>query len=759
MIYRGLAMVLMGRASEADFAFIPSEYSDEIRVLRFNGVEEISKLFRYNLKLAALNSEINFADIIGKSAYLRISNGSDERYVNGIVTRLIQAGSTNRYTTYIAELAPIEWLLSLRHNSRIFQEMSVQDIITEIFNGIELQSDQYRFALQGNHPSREYCVQYRESELNFISRLMEEEGIFYFFEHDDEKHVMVIGDDPSANVAIESPNIQFNPSSGMITESEHINSFRFIQQLRPSSVVLRDFNYEDPFPPVNLVGLDSGTDYIPTWFSDQQLEFYDYPGGFMDRNRGEELAQIRLQALRQNVQVGIGHSDCRGFLPGYKFTLEGHSRSDFNQEYMILRVTSSGSQPLGEDSAGEEPHYDNEFECIPASVTYRPPRRTPKPIVEGVQTAMVVGPQGSDIYTDGLGRVKVEFHWDRDERMAHENENRSCWVRVSHGYAGEKHGIQFTPLVRDEVIVDFLEGDPDRPIITGRVYNFINFPHLNSDDTIQNLILTPYQHRLLMDDKKASVTLNTGGKQTLNMADGSKSDLNNISLTTSGNHAMTMSDGAGKIEIRSTGDRMMIYDDQNQQIAIVSTDNHRLVLSDADHYIGMETSGGHRLMMSDDKQHAYLSTTGKNFLGLNDAEKRIDLKTAGGHFLKLDDQEQKIIIQSKNGHKIGIMDSENRLAMQSAAKHRLVIDDETSTIDLADTSNTYIINVNAGESKIAILAYSGNIELNAPTGTIKINGMNIEIEATASLKMSGLSVETQGKASNTVKGASITLSP
>jgi type VI secretion system VgrG family protein len=750
-------MVLMHRASQADFTFIPTEYSDEIRVLRFSGVEEISRPFCYRLKLAALDSEIDFGTIIGKTAYLRIAHESGERYVNGIITRFIQAGTTNRYTIYHAELVPIELLLSMRHSSRIFQQKSVQEIITDVLSDIELQSDQYRFALQGNHPSREFCVQYRESDLNFISRLMEEEGIFYFFEHDDEKHVIVMADDPSVHVAVDSPNIPFNPASGMVAEQECIYSFRFIQQIRPNSTVLRDFNYEDPFPTVNLMGLDTGTDYISNWFTDQELEFYDYPGGFMDRDRGDDIAQIRMQSLRQNVQVANGNSVCRRLIPGYKFTLEGHSRSNFNQEYMITRVETSGSQPLGEDSVGEGQTYNNNFECIPASVTYRPPRRTPKPIVEGVQTAMVVGPSGSDIYTDDLGRVKVEFHWDRDESQA--GENRSCWVRVSHGYAGEKHGIQFTPLINDEVIVDFLEGDPDRPIITGRVYNFVNFPHLNSSDTVQNLILTPYQHRLLLDDKKASITLNTGGGQNLIMTDGSKESINNISLYTSGNHKMIMSDGAQKIEIRSTGNYFMEFDDKNQVINVQSAGGHHLDLDDAKKRIGMVTASGHQFTMNDENNFILHKTVAGSYIGMSDQLQRTDLKTSGGHRIRMNDQDGKIEFTTIAGHKFGMSDSRNILAMQSVAKHRIIIDDNTNTVDLADGSNTYIVNVNAGEGKIAIIANAGNIELTAPAGTIKIEGLNVEITAKASLKLSGTTTEVKGTATNQIKGGMIQMGP
>jgi type VI secretion system secreted protein VgrG len=468
----------MRSASKADYLFIAKEYPDELRVLDFNGTEGISEPFRYNLRLAALDSEIDFDTIIGKPAYLSIYGETGERYVNGIVTRFVQAGIGNRYTIYHAEIVPLVWLLSMRYKSRIFQNMSLKDIITQVFQDAGIQTDYYRFSIQGKHDTHEYCVQYRESDFNFISRLMEHEGIFYFFEHDDEKHVMIIADNSAVHVPIESPTVVFNEPSEMVPEKEHIYEYQFSQQVKPGAVMLRNFNFK--MPSLDLqVDSTSETD-------DKQFEVYDYPGGYLDQEMGNEMATLRLEAIVANRQVGSGRSVCRRFMPGYKFQLGNYARPDFNQEYLIIRLASSGTQPLGEDQAGEGFSYSNEFECILAPVPYRPTLRTLKPKVEGSQTAIVVGPSGDDIYTDEYGRVKVQFHWDREGQM---DENSSCWVRVRQLWAGPAWGGMFIPRIGQEVIVDFLEGDPDQPIIIGAVYNGDNeVPYKLPDEMTKSTI-------------------------------------------------------------------------------------------------------------------------------------------------------------------------------------------------------------------------------------------------------------------------------
>lgn len=581
-------MVLIRRALEADFIFTPDEYTGELRVLKFTGAESISEPFRYRLKLASRDAMIDFDTIIGKPALLTIYGEIGERYVNGIVTKFIQDGVGNRYTYYHTELMPLVWLMTMRNDCRIFQNKSVQEIILDVFEAANIPSDNYRFALQGSHTPHEYCVQYRESDFNFISRLMEEEGISYFFEHTEDNHVMVIADNSSTYSPIDSATIIFREASGLVQEQEYIHNFRFAQQVRPGKVELREFNYERPT-------LD-----MTNTNGDGDLEIYDYPGDYLDPGVGSDLVQLRLESLQAKQKTGSGQSVCRRFIPGYRFTMDSHPRSSFNLEYLITRLASSGSQPLGEGSSDDEtPNYSNEFECIPFSVPYRPLLKTPKGRIDGLQTAMVVGPSGDDIYFDQFGRVKVQFHWDR---KGQKDENSSCWVRVSDGYAGQKHGIQFTPLIGDEVIVSFLEGDPDRPIITGRVYNGDNRPHLDPQNRIQNQILTPYQHRLLFDDKNAEIILKTGGNERITMQDGSKdSEMgNHIHIDTADSHKIHLNGGQHpQIGIQTQAKNQMIFDDEFKKISIWTTNGHRAEFDDDAAKITIQSAKGNRIIIDD----------------------------------------------------------------------------------------------------------------------------------------------------------------
>jgi len=686
-------MVLIRRALEADFIFTADEYTDELRVMKFTGVEGMSEPFRYKLRLAAKDSEIDFETIVGKPAYLTIYGETGERYVNGIVTRLIQGAIGNRYTIYHAELMPKIWLLTMRHSCRIFQNKTIEEIITQIFQDATIESDFYRFALQGTHNTREYCVQYRESDFNFISRLMEEEGAFYYFEHDEDNHVMVIADSPSIHTPIESPDIPFNAPSGAVPDQESIYQYQFYRQVRPGSTSLRDFNYERP-----TMGLDA---MALSGEGDEDFEIYDYPGLYQDQSTGGDIAQAQLESLRFNLEVGSGQSLCRRFLPGYRFKMTRHARTSFNQEYLITGLVNSGSQPLGEDTTDELPKYSNSFECMPFSVPYRPPHKTRKPIVEGVQTAMVVGPSGDDIYFDDLGRVKVQFHWDREGQN---NENSSCWIRVSDGYAGQKHGIQFTPLIGDEVIVDFLEGDPDRPIITGRVYNGDNMPHLEPQNKVQNQILTPYQHKLLFNDKGASITLKTGGNETIQMTDGGSDseDGSNINISTADGHYVKLRGGQG--------------------------------------------------------QDIYIKTNGNNRLLLTDSQHGIKITSAADHFMQINDNDNTLSMHSANGHVIGIMDNPQKFGLyDSGGNLTIQIDVPGNKISILNqTGDTEItaagtVTVTAG----TIVLSAGDIKINADNNIEIKAGSNITVDAGAELAMSGATISSSSKGTNDVSGTEV----
>ncbi|MEN8218130.1 MAG: type VI secretion system tip protein TssI/VgrG [Pseudomonadota bacterium] len=452
------------------YLFEVSGSDEELRVLSFGVTEGISQLFSIDLELATENDALDFEQIVGQAGILTIQQYEEEepRYFHGIISRLEQGTSGLRFTTYNATIVPQIWYLMHRHNCRIFQKMSVRDIVQKILSDFGLPGDEYQFILQTDPPKREYCVQYRESEFDFISRLLEEEGIFYFFEHHNNKHILVMGDSTSAHKAIqeESKIIFHEPRPGQVADEPHIYTFNYTEEILSGKVSLKDYNFKKPA--LNLKGEKTGD-------KNTELEVYDYPGKFDDPGRGNNLAKVRLEEYQTVKKEGSGATTCTHFAAGFFFIMEEYPREDFNKKYLLTQHQISGSQPqVLEETAGEGgTSFSSSFECIPFEVPYRPDRVTPKPVVEGSQTAIVVGPQGEEIYTNEHGQVKVQFHWDRE---GNQDENSSCWIRVSQLWAGAGWGAMFIPRIGHEVIVDFLEGDPDRPIITGRVYHGTNKP-------------------------------------------------------------------------------------------------------------------------------------------------------------------------------------------------------------------------------------------------------------------------------------------
>lgn len=458
-------MQMTRTAQEADFIFEVDGFAGELRVLNFTGTEGISELFEFGLYLTSEDGAIDIDSIVGKNATLTIFHDNGERLVKGIVSRFEQGSEGTDFTPYYAELVPEVWLLTQRHGCRIHQKLSVPDIVKKVLTDAGIAEDHFRSALSGKHDKREYCVQYRESDWNFINRLLEEEGIYYFFEHTDDAGVLVMGDADSVHRPIEAPDsIPFRDISGTVAEEEAVFTYRYSQEIRTGKMTFRDFNFEKPT--VNLQKDKSAT-------RDTQLEAYDYPGRYLDPNVGITVAELRLQAVQARRIIGLGESLVRRFVPGYKFTLSEHPRMDFNREYLLTWMHHEGTQPHGGASVEGEFRYNNEFRCIPSDVPYRPALRTPRPVMEGTQTAIVTGPSGEEIYPDKHGRVKVQFHWDRE---GNNDENTSCWIRVSQLWAGKNWGAMWIPRIGHEVIVDFLEGNPDKPIIIGRVYHGDNQP-------------------------------------------------------------------------------------------------------------------------------------------------------------------------------------------------------------------------------------------------------------------------------------------
>jgi type VI secretion system secreted protein VgrG len=439
----------------------------------FTGTERLSTPFRYVLRVLSENADVNLQDLLYKPVVLSLMLGDEkERHLHGNLSRLrMLETNDDGMTAFELEIVPWLWFLSLYNDCRIFQNKTVPQIVQKVFQ--DRGYSHFRLNLNGTYPTREYCVQYRESDLAFVSRLLEHEGIYYYFEHSEDKHTLVLADKKeSFPVSEHQPDLHFAFSTGG-AEDEVVSRIDMEINLHPGKTTLTDYDFEKP-----------STDLAATVAGTLQGEHYDYPGNYKTKDDGDRLTRIRMEEAEVRLVTVRADSKCRGLECGRKFTLHDHYREQLNQLYILIGVHQAGRNTSYRSNAGPEGFdYSNSFEAIPATVPFRPPRVTPRPIMEGTQTAVVVGPSGEEIYTDKHGRVKLQFPWDREGKA---DENSSCWVRVAQASAGKGFGGMSLPRIGHEVIVDFLEGDPDRPIITGRVYNAEQIPPYTLPD-LQNV--------------------------------------------------------------------------------------------------------------------------------------------------------------------------------------------------------------------------------------------------------------------------------
>ncbi|MGD1078686.1 MAG: type VI secretion system tip protein TssI/VgrG [Candidatus Sulfotelmatobacter sp.] len=445
---------------------------DVLLLQELSGYEGISRLFSYELDLLAYdNDSIAFESIVGKkvSITLHLPDGTP-RYISGYVSRFTQGETDDRlFTHYHAQVVPWLWFLTRQADCRIFQNLAVPDIISQVFNLFDFKD--FRLSLQGGYPQLEYCVQYRETSFNFVSRLMEEFGIFYYFDHSTQgKHTMVLANQSNALPECPSSPVSYDTEVGGLDDPEVINNWHVGQEVRTGKYTVTDYNFTTP-----STSLLANDPTVVDLAASQDLELFDYPGLHTTKDQGDTVAKVRMQEEEAGYMVVSGAGNCRGLMSGYSFELKNHYRADQNINHVVTEVRHFASAGQSYTTAGAHggETYSNNLTCIPASVTYRPARVTPKPFVQGPQPALVVGKSGEEIWVDKYGRVIVQFYWDR---LGKKNENSSCWIRTSQPWAGGNWGAMWIPRIGQEVLVSFLEGDPDRPVITGRVYNADQMP-------------------------------------------------------------------------------------------------------------------------------------------------------------------------------------------------------------------------------------------------------------------------------------------
>lgn len=524
-------MAKVTESNRAQMSFqVQGMEADQLLVSRYRGIEGLSQLYRFEIELVSERGDVAMDAVVGTQSVLSILAPGGERWVHGIVSRFEHIGEARGQAYYRADLVPVIWLLTHRYQSRIFQGRTVLQIVADVIQRAGIPSDYLNIDTiqDSGYDVLDYCVQYRETDFNFISRLLEHAGICYYFSQTQDDHRMTLANTSSAIPPIGSEStLPYESATGMKAPQEHVSQFRFSEEVRLGVVTLNDYTFTNPALHLQATHDDG---------RNQSLEFSDCPGIFDAKAEGNKLAEMRLKEFETCRQVGVGVSNCSRLAPGRKFSLSEHTTSSFNREYLVTKITSQGKQATTHSSLqsggngstkaatsskassrwlfhggqvttdraavalalGDDPldamalpsllhntadltmdddtqSFECRFECMPADVPFIPPRVTPRPHVRGTQTARVVGPAEEEIHTDPYGRVRVQFNWDREgfengQAKLHGAES-SCWIRVCQGMAGGAYGMMFLPRIGQEVVVDFLEGDPDKPIIVGRVYN------------------------------------------------------------------------------------------------------------------------------------------------------------------------------------------------------------------------------------------------------------------------------------------------
>lgn len=708
----------MSIANTARFIIEVDGLSSKLQVAELQGREEISALFSYLVTVVSEDHDIEFADVIGRPTLLTLISPDEEvaRYVHGVIAQIEQTGIGTRLATYRVRMVPQAWLMAQRFDCRIFQNKSVVDIITDVVKGAGIASDRMRFVMQGTYLPREYCVQYRESDFDFVSRLMEDEGIFYFFEHTDAGHTMIFSDQTGVHADMSgSAILPYHPPSTGVATGDGVYPFRYREAVRSGAVEFNDFNFRKP-----ALDLTSTSKHSVN----TELEVYDYPGRYDVSANGTQRAKVRLQGLQVARKVGEGGSDCMRMVAGCKFQLEDHPRDPFNQEYLITQVETWAKQPqvYEEAAGGQSPSYNNEFVCIPVAVPYRADRVTAKPVIHGVQTAVVVGPAGEEIYTDEFGRVKVQFRWDR---LGKNDEKSSCWMRVAQVWAGASWGAMFIPRVGHEVIVDFEEGDPDRPIVTGRVYHGTNKP--------------PYP----LPDEKTKSTLRS-----------------RTSPSAETFNELLMEDAQGKTQVvlSNAYGHKIVQDEKTQALTVQTRDNNKICLDDKSKNILVTTTNGHSILLDDENKKIEIKTKdGQSFQLVDNDENSISMQTKNKRLFAMNDKDKKIELVSEDGHSVLVNDKDKIIVIQTADGSVIALDDKNGVAKLESGDGKLLFKFDIKGGKILVENSGGDIKFSAPSGKFVVDALDIELTGSKDVKIKGnMNLKCEAGVQATIKGTMVT---
>jgi type VI secretion system secreted protein VgrG len=686
---------------------------DALLLVAFSGKDAMSQPFRYQLDLLAENkTDVAFEKVLGEKVTVTFRWGEKrdkKRFFNGICSRISQGEQDKDFTQYRMEIVPKLWLLTRKAQSRIFQHMTVPDILKKVLTGFDV-----TYEIKGTFEPRDFCVQYRETDFNFASRLMEEEGIYYFFKHEDGNHTMVVANTPASHpdVPVQSTVIH-EVTRGGERDELRITGWEKAQELRSGKYTLFDHCFELPHKHLEAerliqdsVAAGKVTHKLKVG-GNEKLEIYDYPGEYaqrfdgIDKGGGEQPAELQKIFVDNKRTVDIrmaqealeslrieGSGNCRQFVSGHKFTLDRHFNA--NGAYVLTSVEHIFSLSSADFRSGQAvPSYHGRFECIPMALPFRPPRVTPKPVVQGTQSAVVVGPSGEEIFPDKYSRVKVQFHWDREGKN---DLDSSCWIRVSTLWAGKQWGMIHIPRIGQEVLVDFLEGDPDQPVIIGSLYNADMMP--------------PYQ---LPANKTQS------GVKSRSSLGGGPANFNEI-----------------RFEDKKGQEQLLIHAEKNQDIEVENNETHS---------VGNDRS---KTIGHDETTHVKNNRT--------ETVDKDETITIHGSRTETVDGDEKV---SVGGSRTVLVDKGNDTHQMKMGNRNVTIDmgDDTLTIKMGNQTTKLNLGKSTTEAMQGIELKVGQSSVSIDQMGVTIKGMMIKLDGQIMVDVKALLTTVQADAMTQVSGA------
>ncbi|MBN3840234.1 type VI secretion system tip protein VgrG [Burkholderia aenigmatica] len=728
---------------------LDSPHGDALKFHTLDGSDELGRLFEFRIEALADSHSLSLKDMLGKPVTVRIEQQDlSTRYLNGIVARASLAGRrAERYYGYELIVRPWLWLATRRSDCRIFQNKTVPEIVQEVLSTYGFPIENH---LAESYVPRDYCVQYNETDAAFVSRLMEFEGIYFWFRHAEDTHTLMLGDAMSSHTVL--PGYETIPyiarDRTAIADEEHIDGWLPAQEVSVGRHQTTDYDYTKPRADLSSQKVD------PRGHDHDSFASFEWPGGYRDDAPGAHYSRVRLEEQQAEHERANADTDVRGVAPGYLFTLENCPRADQNREYLIVRCQYRFQEnAYASDQGAEAVVHQTMMLVQPSSLPYRSPRDTPRPRTNGPQTATVVGPPGEEIWTDQYGRVKLQFRWDR---YGQSNQDSSCWVRVSSPWAGGGFGAVQIPRVGDEVVVDFLNGDPDEPIVTGRVFNGEKMPPwgLPGSATQSGLLsrsspggTTDHANAFRFEDKKGAEQLWMHAERNFDAeteADHSLSVGNNHTHTVGNDETMQVKNNRQ----RSVG--------QNETVNIGKS---RVAQIGVDETHGV---GGNRTRTVGKNETVTISANRDATIGGVHTETVVKGKTETigeaktlnvGKMYQTTSQDMKTLVASAHTEEIG-----TRTSTIAKAHTHTVGGEHTVNVGANHTTNVqHQVTVNAGD-QLSLVCGNSSIVMKSD-GTITIQGVNVTSTGTNSHSVNGKTVTSSATAEHTVEGAVLKLNP